>query len=72
MRSRTRAIVSIVTLGVSVPAVWLACRADEPVEVGRSVRPFMRMKLEASSKILEGLATENFRMIRDGAKRFTR
>jgi cytochrome c556 len=68
MRIRTRLIVSIVALAVSVSGVWLACRADEPPEAKGGVRPFMRMKLEASSKILEGLTTENFQMIRAGAQ----
>ena len=31
------------------------------------VRPFMRMKLEASNKVLEGLTTEDFRLVREGA-----
>jgi cytochrome c556 len=68
MRIRTRRIVAIVVLAVSASGMWLACRADEPPEGKFGVRPFMRMKLEASSKILEGLATENFQMIRDGAQ----
>jgi len=32
----------------------------------------MRMKLEASNKVLEGLATEDFHMIRDGAQTLQR
>jgi len=68
MRLRGRWIVAIVVLPVFASGVWLACRADEPPEAARGVRPFMRMKLEASSKILEGLTTENFRMIQEGAK----
>ena len=68
MRLQTRWIVAIVLLAVSASGMWLACRADEPPEGKLGVRPFMRMKLEASSKILEGLTTENFQMIRDGAQ----
>lgn len=68
MRLRTNWIVAIVLLAVSASGMWLACRADEPPEANGGVRPFMRMKLEASTKILEGLTTENFQMIRDGAQ----
>ncbi len=48
--------------------VWLTCPAQETPQHMRGVRPFMRMKLEASSKVLEGLTTENFRMISEGAQ----
>ncbi len=68
MRIQTRWIVSIAALAVFVSGAWLACRADEPPEAKVGIRPFMRMKLEASSKILEGLTTENFQMIRAGAQ----
>ena len=37
---------------------------DEPDEVNH----FMRLKLAASSKILEGLATEDFTLIKEGAR----
>jgi hypothetical protein len=68
MRFRAKRIVPLVMVTVLATGVWLVCRADEPVEAGRGIRPFMRVKLEASSKILEGLTTENFRMIREGAE----
>ena len=67
MRNRKRLIVLFGVLAVFTTAVWLTCRAAEPVEVGPGIRPFMRMKLEASSKILEGLTTEDFQKIREGA-----
>ncbi len=67
MRNRKRWIVPFGVLAVFTTGVWLACRAAEPVEVGPGIRPFMRMKLEASSKILEGLTTEDFQKIREGA-----
>jgi hypothetical protein len=61
------------TLGITVCAAfafctWLACRADERPHVEASLRVFMRAKLEASSKILEGLTTEDFQKIREGAE----
>ncbi|MGD9715237.1 MAG: hypothetical protein AB7V46_24750, partial [Thermomicrobiales bacterium] len=45
-----------------------ALSADQPPKVDNDVRVFMRAKLDASSKILEGLTTENYPMIREGAK----
>src|SRR5579872_389683 len=59
------------TVGICVTFVagaWLAYSADEQPKVVGGVRTFMRMKLDASTKILEGLTTENFAMIRDGAQ----
>jgi len=58
----------IVAFAVCALGLWLGCRADDPPQRMRGVRPFMRMKLEASSKILEGLTTENFRLISEGAR----
>ena len=58
----------IVALPLCGLGVWLNCSAQEMPQHMRGVRPFMRMKLDASSKILEGLTTENFRMISEGAK----
>jgi len=68
MRIGTRRILPIVVLALTASGVWLACRADEPPSPRGSVRPFMRVKLEASNQILEGLTTENFQMIREGAQ----
>jgi cytochrome c556 len=69
MRRDLRRIVPIVAaIAVSTLGLWYACRADEPPSPKGSVRPFMRMKLEASNKILEGLTTEDFRQVRDGAQ----
>jgi hypothetical protein len=61
------------TLGVAVCGAlacgtWLACRADERPHIEGSLRIFMRTKLDASSKILEGLTTEDFQKIREGAE----
>ena len=43
-------------------------KTDEQDEPGKSLlAPFMRRKLEASNKILEGLVTDNTSMIVDGA-----
>jgi hypothetical protein len=38
----------------------------------RALREFMRVKLDASSKILEGLAIEDFSLIREGAETMNR
>jgi len=68
MRIGTRGILPIVAIALAASGVWLSCRADEPPSPRGSVRPFMRVKLEASNQILEGLTTENFQMIREGAQ----
>ena len=67
MRFRSKGTPFVVAFMVCVSGVWLACRGEEQPQEMRGVRPFMRMKLEASSKVLEGLTTENFRMIGEGA-----
>ena len=63
---------AVAAIAVLTCGVWLTCRGDEPPSPKGSVRPFMRMKLEASNKVLEGLATEDFHMIRDGAQTLQR
>ena len=68
MPNRKRWIALLGVLAFFATGMWLACPADQPVKVQSGVRPFMRMKLEASSNILEGLTTEDFRMIREGAE----
>jgi cytochrome c556 len=73
MKDRIRMIVpAVAAVAVLACGVWFSCRGDEPPSPKGSVRPFMRMKLEASNKILEGLATEDFHMIRDGAQTLQR
>jgi len=52
---------------------WLACMpcASWPAAAGEdepTLREFMRKKLESSSIILEGMTTEDARLIRRGAK----
>lgn len=41
--------------------------ADKPTPARKGVSIFMRMKLDASQKILEGLALEDFELIQQGA-----
>ena len=67
MRFSTNWTPFTVALSLCGLGVWLTCSAQETHQSMRGVRPFMRMKLEASTKVLEGLATENFRMISDSA-----
>jgi len=69
MRIRTTRILSLIVIAVFASGVWFACRADERSNRIRDVKPFMRMKLEASTKVLEGLTTENFELIAEGAKK---
>jgi hypothetical protein len=69
MRIRATCILSLIVIACFASGVWFACRADEPSNRIRDVRPFMRMKLEASTKVLEGLTTENFDLIAEGAKK---
>lgn len=45
-----------------------AAKEDKPGLKKTVIRAFMRKKLAASEKILEGLAVEDFDMIADGAK----
>jgi hypothetical protein len=68
MRFVNRGTLFIVAFSVCAFGFWLTCRAEEPPQSMRGVRPFMRMKLEASTKVLEGLTTENFRLISEGAQ----
>ena len=68
MRFTNRATPFIVASLVCGLGVWLTCPAQETPQNMRGVRPFMRMKLDASTKVLEGLTTENFRMISEGAQ----
>ncbi|HXY36417.1 MAG TPA: hypothetical protein VEI07_19430 [Planctomycetaceae bacterium] len=68
MRFRSKGTPFVVAFVVCTLGVWLGCRGDEPPQNMRGVRPFMRMKLDASSKVLEGLTTENFRLIGEGAR----
>lgn len=63
-----RMIPAVAAVAVLVSGVWFTCRGDEPPSPKGSVKPFMRMKLEASNKILEGLTTEDFRAVREGCK----
>ncbi len=68
-----RRIVCIMAALSGLTLCWvalLALGADQPPKVDRSVRIFMRQKLEASNQILEGLTTENFALVREGAKTF--
>ena len=68
MRLGSRWTPFIVAFSVCGLGVWLTCRAQETPQNMRGVRPFMRMKLDASTKVLEGLTTENYRMISEGAE----
>ncbi|MFV0445121.1 MAG: hypothetical protein ACK5Q5_16215 [Planctomycetaceae bacterium] len=40
-----------------------------PADADAQLRTFMRRKLEASSQILEGLTTDDFQLVKDGARR---
>jgi cytochrome c556 len=68
MSNGAKRTLGITVCGAIVFCAWLACRADERPHVEGSLRAFMRAKLEASSKILEGLTTEDFQKIREGAQ----
>ena len=61
-------LAAVGAIAVATGGLWYVCRADEPPSPKGSVRPFMRMKLEASNKIPEGLATDDFRLVREGAQ----
>ncbi len=60
----TLAIVACVGL---IGGGWLAYSAEQRHKIDGSVRAFMRLKLAASTKILEGLTTEDFHLVREGA-----
>ena len=51
--------------------VWPASAADDDLKADQTLRAFMRKKLDASSQILEGLATEDAALIQKGAKTLT-
>lgn len=67
----------VIAWGQSAPAQSKSPASEDPVEksptpAGRRVdvelRMFMRMKLDASSRILEGLAIEDLSLVREGAR----
>lgn len=68
MTKRTGWLFATVALTAVATCGWLAGADDAAAKVDNDVRAFMRVKLEASTRILEGLTTENFQLIRDGAK----
>jgi hypothetical protein len=68
MRFGSKWMPFIALFSVGALGLWLSCRGEDPPQQMRGVRPFMRMKLESSSKVLEGLTTENFRLISEGAR----
>jgi cytochrome c556 len=65
---RRQLFLFVVAMAAVLCGIGFICRADEPPSPKGGVRPFMRVKLEASNKILEGLATEDFRLVREGAR----
>jgi len=62
-------IVMTAALMAAGTGAWLVSPAAEPPVGNEGIHAFMRMKLDASSKILEGLATEDFALIRSGAEK---
>ena len=68
MQNRTKCLLGVVVCGALTWSGWTAFSADPPPPANGGIRAFMRMKLDASTKILEGLTTENFQMIGEGAK----
>ena len=68
---RTLVIGAVAFLAVVVTGVsWMTCVADardKPKRKNDALSQKMRLKLDASSKVLEGLATEDAELIRDGA-----
>jgi hypothetical protein len=68
MKVRAKWILGISAVMALDSGAWLAYPADEPPRIDDGIRAFMRTKLDASSKILEGLATEDFHLISDGAE----
>lgn len=70
-RFNLKQLAVLTVFGAVSAFAWITYAADEPKAVqplNNDVRIFMRAKLDASTKILEGLTTENYQMIRDGAK----
>lgn len=62
----TAALLVIVVTGLSWMA-WTADARDKPKRRNDALSQKMRLKLDASSKVLEGLAVEDADLIRDGA-----
>ena len=62
----TAALLAIVVTGLSWMA-WTADARDKPKKRNDALSQKMRLKLEASSKVLEGLAVEDADLIREGA-----
>jgi cytochrome c556 len=68
MRNRVKWMLGVAVCGAFVASAWFACTADDRPRADANLRAFMRVKLEASTKILEGLTTEDFQKIREGAE----
>lgn len=62
----TAAFLAVVVLSLSWMA-WTVDARDKPKRKSDALSLKMRLKLEASSKVLEGLAVEDAELIREGA-----
>ena len=74
----------LLALSIVLLAAWTMGIADDDKPSGKDDVPpkaatskkdlshFMRLKLEASSKLLEGLAIEDYAMIKEGAKQLNK
>lgn len=61
-----RIVMAVVAGGLCMVALWLPSHAaEEPND--DAVRAFMRGKLDAAEDVLEGLVTEDFKLIQQGA-----
>jgi hypothetical protein len=66
-RSNTKRI-ALGLAGLALAATFLAARAQEPGQRPRTRAEFMRMKLEYSKLVLEGLTMENYATIIKNAR----
>ena len=64
-----RTILSTLCVGVILPVALAAKSQDEPKK--GPIQVSMRSKLEATSKVLEGLALEDKKLIHEGAEALT-
>lgn len=68
MKQHTLAARMVVCLGTVVLCSGQPVQSALPQERVPALRKFMRAKLDAASQVLEGLTTEDFKLISAGAK----
>lgn len=66
---RVRVKGAVFAMGLVAGSIWLSegLQAEKPEKPVNPAKTFMREKLKDAQKVLEGLATEDFKLIKEGA-----